>query len=313
MPQIPVTIFTGFLGSGKTTILRNLIKDLPLDYSTCLLKNEYGDLNVDSMLLKESNIKVQEMINGCLCCVLVGKLQNALKELLNKYSPDRIFIETSGSALPAPIALEINKIPTLKVDGIINVVDVLNFQAYKDTSYTAKIQAQFTDLIILNKWELTTQNIYEEVLDSINELNSITPKVKSSKGYIKPDVIFGLDSSLISKTSSISISHPDQHSNEFDLIEIAFNSPQNTEDIISFIKELPKWDFYRIKGYLSNNDKSIIINCVFGRLTIEEFVNTNTGSKLLFIGKNFAFHINKIKEIFKLSEKDYVLTLAKRD
>ncbi|CDH54552.1 domain-containing protein [Lichtheimia corymbifera JMRC:FSU:9682] len=91
---IPITVFTGFLGSGKTTTILSLLKRLPAEYKTCLLKNEFGDIAVDSQLAKETNIGVQEMMNGCLCCVLVGQMKLALLELKEKYNPDRIIVET---------------------------------------------------------------------------------------------------------------------------------------------------------------------------------------------------------------------------
>ncbi|CAJ0764177.1 13761_t:CDS:2 [Entrophospora sp. SA101] len=90
--KIPVTVFTGFLGSGKTTIIISLLKRVPKSYKICLLKNEFGDMKVDSELVRESNIEVQEMLNGCLCCVLVGQMKTALLELkgamiMNKSEP----------------------------------------------------------------------------------------------------------------------------------------------------------------------------------------------------------------------------------
>jgi len=73
---------------------------MPKGYKFCLLKNEFGDVKVDSQIAKLANIDVQEMTNGCLCCVLVGQMKEGLLELREKYNPDRIIIETSGSAFP---------------------------------------------------------------------------------------------------------------------------------------------------------------------------------------------------------------------
>jgi G3E family GTPase len=84
-----------------------------------VLKNEFGDSGIDSMLTNKS-FKVTEMINGCMCCVLVGQMENALMELL-KFKPDRIIIETSGSAFPAPIAWQIRQLADFKLDAIITV------------------------------------------------------------------------------------------------------------------------------------------------------------------------------------------------
>ena len=122
MPSLeptPVTIFTGFLGSGKTTLILSLLPQLPKNYKLALLKNEFGDVAVDSELASQSSISgVKELLNGCICCNLVGQLGDALKALRagvealdetpsenlepfqqNVRAPDRIIIETSGSAV----------------------------------------------------------------------------------------------------------------------------------------------------------------------------------------------------------------------
>lgn len=95
------------------------------------------------------------MLNGCLCCVLVGQMKNALLEIQETQAPDRILIETSGSAFPAPIAWQIRELgPPFVLDSIVTVIDCVNFKGYEDTSYTAKLQAKYTDLILMNKVEL---------------------------------------------------------------------------------------------------------------------------------------------------------------
>ncbi|CRK21217.1 hypothetical protein BN1708_017847, partial [Verticillium longisporum] len=109
MSPIPITIITGFLGSGKTTLILNLLPQLKAqnpDYKLALLKNEFGDLAVDSQLASSAAISgVQELLNGCICCNLVGQLSVALADLRAQVRPDRIVIETSGSAFPATLAL----------------------------------------------------------------------------------------------------------------------------------------------------------------------------------------------------------------
>src|SRR2546430_913546 len=105
MAAIPITIVTGFLGSGKTTLILSLLPQLRAanpSYRLALLKNEFGDLAIDSQLASASAISaVQELLNGCICCNLVGQLGPALEELADSAAPpDRIVIETSGSAFP---------------------------------------------------------------------------------------------------------------------------------------------------------------------------------------------------------------------
>ncbi|PVV02771.1 hypothetical protein BB560_002765 [Smittium megazygosporum] len=197
--RVPITVFTGFLGSGKTTIILDIVKNAPPGYNIVLLKNEFGDAETDSALALESNLQVSEMINGCLCCVLVGQMKNAILEIYEKYQPDRILIETSGSAFPAPIAWQIRQMKenNFDLDSILTVIDCENFVGYEDTSYTAKLQAQYTDLILLNKIDSITERQLDVVIDHVNELNTDTPKFKVYKGVNIPlDLVFGIDTKL---------------------------------------------------------------------------------------------------------------------
>jgi G3E family GTPase len=201
----------------------------------------------------------------------------------------------------------------LYLDGIITVIDVLNFEAYKDTSYTAKIQTEYTDLILMNKHELVDQVRYEKVLDWVNELNSSTPKLKTNKGLIDFKYIFGLDKSLkLMPTAPIKANH--QHL-DADLFEVQTNKVFEINVIEDLLKNLPKWDFFRIKGYLKakNGSTGSIINYVFGRYTIENCSIDKPTTQLLFLGKNFGYHSSKIIEALNLSDRDYTLVLRDLD
>ncbi|KAI9488368.1 CobW/HypB/UreG, nucleotide-binding domain-containing protein [Zychaea mexicana] len=268
---IPVTVFTGFLGSGKTTTILSLLKRLPTEYKACLLKNEFGDIAVDSQLAKETNIGVQEMVNGCLCCVLVGQMKSALQELKEKYNPDRIIVETSGSAFPAPIAWQIREMADegFVLDSIVTVIDCQNFMGYEDTSYTAKLQAQYTDVILLNKHEQVSERDLDRVIDHVNELNTDTPKVKCGEnGAISPDLVFGLDTQLFSN-----VFDPKHQENEVDLIQVIQQrrgSSLSKDQLVKFLETMPKDDIYRIKGFirLDQDNALYILNHAFGRHTL---------------------------------------------
>lgn len=180
MAPIQITIITGFLGSGKTTLILNLIPQLKAanpDYKLALLKNEFGDLAVDSQLASSNAISgVREMLNGCICCNLVGQLSEALKELQAQVTPDRIVIETSGSAFPATLAMEINRLARQTgqyvLDGVVSVIDVENWKGYEDTSVTARLQAKYTDLIVFNKYGTpNTYILHEEPLPGLTSIS----------------------------------------------------------------------------------------------------------------------------------------------
>ncbi|KAF2142116.1 uncharacterized protein K452DRAFT_287325 [Aplosporella prunicola CBS 121167] len=278
MSPIPITIITGFLGSGKTTLILNLIPQLPADYKLALLKNEFGDLAVDSQLASSAAISgVQELLNGCICCNLTGQLGDALTALRTEASPDRIVIETSGSAFPATLAMEVNRLAretgNFVLDGVMSVVDVENWQGYEDTSYSAKVQAQYTDLIVLNKWELVSERRVEDVEDKIRdlELEVPTPIVKSIKGKVDKDIVFGLDAKL-AKTEGATGEHKHKHehehnhdhSSEVEVLSITVTAssapPQglDLEKLEGLLKDSSKDEIYRIKSvlYASSHPKS---------------------------------------------------------
>lgn len=300
--MIPITIITGFLGSGKTTLILNLIQQLPKDYKLALLKNEYGDVAVDSQLASSQAISgVQELLNGCICCNLVGQLSDALEQLSNDVQPDRIVIETSGSAFPATLAMEVNRLSreTSKyvLDGVMSVIDVENWKGYEDTSYTAKIQAKYTDLIVLNKWELVDERRLEDVEDRILDLDvePPIPRQKSSKGWVDKNIVFGLDARLAKAVEQPSENghaheHNHDHSSEVEVLSITLaskdgNDTVDTDKLAKLLEDPTKDEVYRIKGVLyastppQSSDKDIstpttaegrgryILNWAFGRWT----------------------------------------------
>ncbi|KAJ3322697.1 hypothetical protein HDV06_002748 [Boothiomyces sp. JEL0866] len=241
-----ITVFTGFLGAGKTTIILDLLKKCPNDYKIVVLKNEFGDVKVDSQLLN-SHVQVTEMMNGCLCCVLVGQMKNAILEIQEKQNPDRVIIETSGSAFPAPIAWQIRELKddNIRLDSIITVVDCVNFKGYADTSYTAKMQAQYTDLIMLNKHELVSERELDIVVDYVNELNTDTPKIKWDENCAF-DVCFGLDTHLFKSKEGIVDLDMLHHEREIDIITVLHDSYQFDKlSIEQLLQRLPKDEVYR--------------------------------------------------------------------
>ena len=120
---VPVTVLTGCLGAGKTTVIRGLLRGLPPGYKCAWLKNEYGDAGVDKTVAQDARVAVKEIVNGCLCCTKVGELADALRAL-HSLGPHRILVEASGSALPGPLVWEIEKeTDIVRVDGVVTVVD----------------------------------------------------------------------------------------------------------------------------------------------------------------------------------------------
>ena len=147
---------------------------------------------------------MRELLNGCICCNLVGQLSSALFELRETISPDRIIIETSGSAFPATLAMEVNRLGrenpgTFVLDGVVSVIDVENWAGYADTSVTAKMQAKYTDLIVYNKWEVAGEDRLETCRDRVGDLEEQIAWVKSVRGWVDVEVVMGIDGGLVRK------------------------------------------------------------------------------------------------------------------
>ena len=313
----PITIVTGFLGSGKTTLILNLIPQLRAQnpsYRLALLKNEFGDLAVDSQLASASAISgVQEMLGGCICCNLVGSLQPALEELTSTQKPDRIIVETSGSAFPATLALEVNRLARetgkYVLDGVVSVIDVENWKGYEDTSYTASVQARYTDLIVFNKWETAGEDRYDECLDRVGDLEVDVAKVKSDKGWVSMDVVFGVDGGLAQELTETDVDgqhkhgkdgkdHKHDHQSEVEVLSIELqggdgNATVSTDKLVSLLKAAPKEEVYRIKAIVtlskppSHSDPDLpkpvahprgryILNWAFGRWTFTPLAEDGT-------------------------------------
>lgn len=227
------------------------------------------------------------MLNGCICCNLVGSLSSALQELqdslpvkVNKTTGkekgilDRIIIETSGSAFPATLAMEVNRIAretqgAYVLDGVISVIDVENWKGYEDTSYTARLQAKYTDLVVFNKWEGVSERRFDECLDRLGDLEVQVAWVKSDKGTVRVDVVCGLDGGLarglvdeVHGHDHANVDHKHEHSHdhqsEVEVLSLTLTSASPSSAIslaplTRLLSSAPKDEIYRIKSVLSSN------------------------------------------------------------
>lgn len=300
---IPTTVFSGFLGSGKTTIISHLVEQLQNQGKQVIyIKNEIGDENVDGQIMQGKHIKTKELLNGCICCTLVGPFILAIDEVIKTFQPDRIIIEASGAADPAAIALMIDSHPKMQRDGVISVIDVVNFEGYKDLSHTAQNQTKFTDLLVFNKVELVDDKRKETVVGYVRELNNHSPVVEAPHGLLNTEVAFGISSQELDGLLDIERSgapHTHEHHEDHlaeDGITTFHLTTQETYDKTAFgefLQSLPG-SVYRVKGFVKFSDGYQLVNKVGTRHTFEAPPEafTATENSIVFIG----FHIIKIKD-----------------
>ncbi len=223
--KIPATILTGFLGSGKTTVIRNLLAK-NRGRRIALMVNEFGDLGVDGEILRGCGIEscgddgIVELANGCICCTVADEFLPAMQKLIeDDVSPDHIIIETSGLALPQPLVRAFNW-PGIKtkvtVDGVVTIVDGPAFKAGQfahDLSAVERQRAQTdgldhetpvselfedqlacADIVVLNKSDiLGTEGTTGTVQDLKRMIRSGASVIATQFGKLDPEIILGID------------------------------------------------------------------------------------------------------------------------
>ncbi len=324
LEKIPVTILTGFLGAGKTTLIRNLILKNK-SKKLAVIINEFGDLGVDGDIVRQCSDEtcpeenILELANGCICCTVADDFIPTMKSLLEgQYIPEHILIETSGLALPKPLlkAFEWPEIRSrLTVDSVLAVVDaeaVVNGifapqmsneleekqnQTYVEhetpLSEVFEDQINCSDVVLLTKPDLL-ENISVARNIIIKEMERNVPILEVQNGDIGADVILGVNAAAETDLDNRRSHHDgfdDHEHDDFDTFSISVPKILDIEKFKIVLETLiRKNDILRIKGFLRVESKplNLLVQGVGKRLSVN-FTDTkipieNTGN-LVFIGE----------------------------
>jgi G3E family GTPase len=196
--SVPVTVITGFLGSGKTTVLNRLLRAPDLA-DTAVIINEFGEVSLDHLLIEQAIENAVLLKNGCICCSVRGDILDTIDELFRKRKSGelpwfgRIAIETTGLADPAPVVHTlIDTAQPCHMDGIVVTADAIHVRAQLGRQQEARNQMALADRILLTKTDLVTPAEADAVEPAIRAFNVLAPIRRIVDGDVTPDDVFGL-------------------------------------------------------------------------------------------------------------------------
>ena len=168
-----IDIFSGFLGAGKTTLIRKLIQEAYKGEKLVLIENEFGDIAIDGGFLQDAGIEITEMNSGCICCTLVGDFTKALKKVIADYAPDRILIEPSGVGKLSDVAAAVERVEDAKIGSKVTVVDAGKAKMYaRNFGEFFNDQVASADLIVMSRTDTAGE---KKILEATELLKSMNP------------------------------------------------------------------------------------------------------------------------------------------
>ena len=179
-----IDIFSGFLGAGKTTLIKKLLKEAYKGEQVVLIENEFGEIGIDGGFLKEAGVEIREMNSGCICCSLVGDFGTALKEVIAKYEPQRIVIEPSGVGKLSDVIKAVQKIENeveIKLNSFTTVVDATKCKMYmKNFGEFFSNQIEYAGTVILSRTDKASEEKIATALEIIRGLNQTAAVITTS-------------------------------------------------------------------------------------------------------------------------------------
>ena len=175
MEKTKIDIISGFLGAGKTTLIKKLLKDAFKDEQVVLIENEFGEIGIDGGFLKEAGIQIREMNSGCICCSLVGDFGASLKEVISKYHPDRILIEPSGVGKLSDVIKAVQGVEEetgLVLNSYTTVVDAKKCKMYmRNFGEFFNNQVEYAGAIIMSRTDIVDEAKAQAAMELLREIN----------------------------------------------------------------------------------------------------------------------------------------------
>ena len=255
---IPLTLISGYLGTGKTTLINNLLRTTKKKIA--LLVNDFGDVNIDESLIEARTESVLSIAGGCVCCSYGNELIETLESMnSNEILPDHIVLEASGIALPSKIIQTISLMDFLSFHGTVLLTDASRLTSQLNDVYisdTISLQIEQHDLLVLNKTDLLKEDELLNCIDTLSKRFEIRKFLKTVNAHIEEkDMLLDFDPSERDKSDKIKLEKKQEHG--FISSTIKPTGTINT-DALSMLLQDPIYNIERAKGFFKNKKEKYV-------------------------------------------------------
>jgi G3E family GTPase len=302
-PRLPVTVITGFLGSGKTTLVKHILTNQQ-GLRTAIIVNEFSDLGIDSELIVTADDDMVELENGCICCSINNNFVDAIFRILNRdRKVDHLVVETTGLADPLPVVLTFLRSelrPLTRVDSIVTVADAASFCLELFESEAARNQLVYGDVILLNKCDLVDTERLQTLEGTIRAVKAAARIVRAVQCQVPLPLILGAglfqSDRFFPAEEHSAHHHQTAHGSArdhvtadgFEFVSFQSDQPFAVHKFQDFLERLPH-NVYRAKGllWIDESEKRYVFHLVAKRFSLDESPRDGAmKNKLVFIGQH---------------------------
>ena len=269
---IPVLVVSGFLGSGKTTLVRHLLAEAQLaGERIAVISNEFGALGIDQALLGANSDAYVELEGGCVCCQLSDELRDTLQMLRERVNPHRIIVETSGVALPSDTQLQFWREPVcdwVEDDVAVIVVNAEQLLEGRDLHGTFEDQVTSADLLLLNKIDLAPSGAHERLEAILRDMAPDVPILPCAQAQVAPEVLFPPDPDRLRAQRRAAGHMPAPHHHEAFTTEIL--SIADGIEPEALMAQLQRLQMLRAKGFVRTSRGLQLVQGVGRRIELND-------------------------------------------
>lgn len=302
--MIKIDIISGFLGVGKTTLIKKLLKAYENE-KVVLIENEFGDIGIDGDLVERDGFNVFEITSGCICCIMKKDFVKVFTKIIEEYKPERIIIEPTGISILSEIIDVLNQPEfesSCSINSLITILDGMNYLDHRE-AFGEFFEDQIINAgtLIISKSQMVNNDTIEKIVISLRELNSKAPIIASNWSDMSHEEVkelLKLDLNIDFKDLFYTEYKPCSD-NQFDTIGIKTNKKFTVGELEKVLDQLKSGKYgmvIRAKGFVKGVEADLEFSYASGSFEIYESKNESTG-KLCIIGKGLLD--SKLKELFK--------------